>query len=135
MKAPRKPSPEAPQANDDDHNFYTAVYRLVRAIPRGRVMTYGQIAVLLGHPRAARAVGYALKACKGHDVPWQRVINAQGSISARSEVLRPTRQRQLLEQEGIVFDARDTCDLNKLRWEPEDPERYLYRKVVEFPLR
>lgn len=130
MKAPREPAPQA----DNTQNFYTAVYHLVRQIPRGRVMTYGQIAVILGHPRAARAVGYALKACKGHDVPWQRVINAQGSISARGEVVRPTRQRELLEREGVVFDARDTCDLKKLRWEPKDPERYLYRKVVEFPL-
>lgn len=117
-----------------DENFYTAVYRLVRDIPKGRLMTYGQIAVILGHPRAARAVGYALKACKGHAVPWQRVINAQGRISAKGEVLRPMRQRELLEREGIVFDVQEICDLKALRWEPKHPEQYLFRKVVEFPM-
>ena len=62
--------------------FYEAVYRIVRDIPRGRVMTYGQIATILGAPRAARAVGYALRASgKRSDVPWQRVINFRGGIS------------------------------------------------------
>ena len=130
MKAPTKDALPA----EAEENFYTAVYRLVREIPKGRLMTYGQIAVILGHPRAARAVGYALKACKGHDVPWQRVINAQGRISAKGEVVRPMRQRELLEREGVAFDRAETCDLKGLRWEPKDPERFVYRKSVEFPM-
>lgn len=121
-------------ANDPDTNFYEAVYRLVRDIPRGRLMTYGQIAVLLGHPRAARAVGYALRACRGKDVPWQRVINAQGRISAKGEVERPMLQRQLLQKEGIKFDATETCDLKKHRWEPDDPTPYVFQAKREFPL-
>lgn len=115
-------------------NFYEAVYRVVRDIPRGRLMTYGQIAVLLGHPRAARAVGYALRACRGKDVPWQRVINAQGRISAKGEVERPMLQRVLLEKEGVAFDLSETCDLRTLRWEPKDPDRYLFHASREFPL-
>jgi len=116
-------------------NFYEAVYRVVRTIPRGKVMTYGQIAVILGHPRAARAVGYALKASARHDdVPWQRVINHKGRISARSEVERPLLQRELLEAEGIEFDEDDCCDLTNRRWEPPEPERFVFEPRIEFPI-
>lgn len=125
-----KPAPAA----EEGLNFYEAVYRLVRDVPRGRVVTYGQVAVLLGHPRAARAVGYALRACRGKDVPWQRVINAQGRISARGEVERPMQQRVLLEREGVRFDEHDACDLKALRWEPKDPARYVFQSRLEFPL-
>ena len=115
-------------------NFYDAVYRLVRAIPRGRVMTYGQIATILGSPRAARAVGYAMRASGGlGDVPWQRVINSRGRISAKNEVERPMLQRKLLEAEGVEFDAADACDLEGLRWTPSDPEMYVFETEREFP--
>ncbi|MFM1921956.1 MAG: hypothetical protein RLZZ303_3590, partial [Candidatus Hydrogenedentota bacterium] len=83
-------------------NFYEAVYKLVRDIPRGRVMTYGQIATILGVPRAARAVGYALRGCSDPRVPWQRVINRQGEISGKGAGERPLLQRELLEEEGVV---------------------------------
>lgn len=103
-------------------------------IPRGRVMTYGQIAMILGSPRAARAVGYAMGASGGvGDVPWQRVIDAQGRISAKNEAERPLLQRKLLEAEGVVFDAADTCDLGVLRWAPADPEAYVIETEREFP--
>lgn len=114
-------------------NFYEAVYRLVRDIPRGRVMTYGQIATILGHPRAARAVGYAMRASKDTDVPWQRVINRNGGISARSEVDRPIEQRLRLEEEGVEFGLDDTCDLKKHQWEPADPERYVFHARNDLP--
>ncbi|MBI1318081.1 MAG: methylated-DNA--[protein]-cysteine S-methyltransferase [Candidatus Hydrogenedens sp.] len=103
-------------------NFYDAVYAIVRDIPRGKVMAYGQIATILGVPRAARAVGYALKACDAKQVPWQRVINAQGRISGHGE--RPALQRALLEKEGIRFDADGACDLKRKQWHPPDPEQY-----------
>ncbi len=82
--------------------FRRAVYRVVRQIPRGRVATYGQIATLLGRPRAARAVGRALKSCPSN-LPWHRVVNAQGGISARARVSSMLTQRILLEQEGVAF--------------------------------
>ena len=105
--------------------FYEAVYRLVREIPEGRLMTYGQVATILGAPRAARAVGYALRMSgRRDDVPWQRVINAKGQISLGGDIHRPDLQRTLLEEEGIVFDENDVCDLKRYRWEPEDPDRY-----------
>jgi methylated-DNA-protein-cysteine methyltransferase-like protein len=115
-------------------DFYEAVYRLVRAIPRGRVMTYGQIAAILGLPRAARAVGYAMRAVGNRrGVPWHRVINFRGGISARGEVERPALQRVLLEKEGVRFNSSERCDLKKYRWEPGNSEDYLYEGTPDFP--
>jgi methylated-DNA-protein-cysteine methyltransferase-like protein len=116
-------------------NFYDAVYVLVRDIPCGKVMTYGQIATILGAPRAARAVGYALKACGSADdpVPWQRVINHKGGISARGETARPCEQLTLLEAEGVEFGADATCDLKVYRWDPPDPERYAFALSKDLP--
>ncbi len=109
----------------EPRNFYEAVHRVVRKIPKGRVMTYGQIATILGAPRAARAVGYAMRACPD-EIPWQRVINRKGQISARSQVERPIIQKMLLESEGVRFDDSGTCDLERLRWEPRNPDRFYY---------
>ncbi len=94
--------------------FDRAVYRVVRQIPRGQVVTYGQLAALVGYPRAARAVGYAMKRCP-HDIPWQRVVNARGGISLRRNVSGMMTQRVLLEQEGIGF-RQGRVDLARLRW-------------------
>lgn len=92
----------------------------VRAIPRGRVATYGQIARLAGLEGQARRVGYALAALPaGSGVPWHRVVNAEGRISMRSgdrgvEIL----QRRLLEREGVRFGKSDRIDLTRYRWRP-----------------
>ncbi len=79
-------------------------------------MTYGQIARQLGSPRAARAVGYALRALDEKGVPWQRVLNAQGQISQRSQGGSAQLQRKLLEAEGIEFGPDHRCDLKRYRW-------------------
>src|SRR4030095_14072680 len=82
--------------------FARAVYALVREVPRGKVVTYGQVAAILGHPRPARPVGTALSNLPrpmARLVPWQRVINAAGRISIRGDIQRPDLQRQLLELE------------------------------------
>jgi len=101
----------------DMSNFYASVYRLVAQIPPGKVTTYGQIARWLGHPSAARAVGYALHALPtGSDLPWQRVINAAGRISSRSNRHYETIQRALLEAEGVRFDAYGNIDLPVFGW-------------------
>ena len=118
--------------DSEPRNFYEAVYRVVRKVPKGRVMTYGQIATILGAPRAARAVGYAMRAAPDR-IPWQRVINRKGQISARSEVERPILQKMLLESEGVHFDATGTCDLERLRWEPRNPDRYFYADSKRAP--
>jgi methylated-DNA-protein-cysteine methyltransferase-like protein len=81
-------------------SFERRVWRLVRRIPRGRVATYGQIAALLGRPRAARAVGHAMRGCPV-DVPWHRVVNASGGISVRARMESMLTQRMLLVREGV----------------------------------
>jgi len=99
--------------------FYRAVYRLVRQVPRGKVVTYGQVAAILGHPRAARAVGQALRMLPPmlvRVVPWQRVINSAGSISHRGDIMRPDVQRERLEAEGIQFSRGGKVDLRRARW-------------------
>jgi methylated-DNA-protein-cysteine methyltransferase-like protein len=80
------------------------------------VATYGQIAALLGAPRAARAVGYAMKRCPpGSGVPWHRVLNARGGISLRANVSGMLTQRILLEREGVSF-RNGRADLRQRRW-------------------
>ena len=99
--------------------FFTHVYRLVTKVPRGKVVTYGQVAALLGAPRAARAVGTALRYLPRpliKKVPWQRVINASGGISLRGDVLRAEEQRWLLEEEGVGFDRNGKVNLEQYRW-------------------
>lgn len=98
---------------------YARIYAVVRRIPRGRVATYGQVARLAGMPGQARRVGYALHALRdGSGVPWHRVINARGTVSPRSEPGPERVQRQLLEREGVRFDARGRADLERFRWRP-----------------
>lgn len=110
----------------DLHVFQARVWELVCRIPPGRVATYGQIARLLPPPSgmdpkaylvfSPRWVGGALAACP-EGVPWQRVINAQGRISLRSE---GENQRQLLESEGIKFDDTGRVDLHRFGWSCPD---------------
>ena len=79
--------------------------------------TYGQIARWLGHPSAARAVGYALHALPtGSDIPWQRVINAAGCVSSRCARHYEAIQRALLEAEGVRFDSYGSVDLLRFSW-------------------
>lgn len=92
---------------------------MVRAIPAGRVATYGQIATLAGLPGHARQVGYALYALSDDDVPWHRVINARGEISRRSDPGPEPLQRVMLESEGVVFDEHGRVDLRRFGWEPD----------------
>ena len=90
-------------------NFYQQVYAVVHRIPAGRVSSYGRIANMLGRPRAARAVGYALNALKDDDgrnadVPWQRVVNRVGRISTVNRELSAERQAAILRREGVAVD-------------------------------
>jgi methylated-DNA-protein-cysteine methyltransferase-like protein len=97
---------------------FAAIYALVRRIPRGRVMTYGQIAMLLGNRLSPRAVGWAMHGCPA-GVPWQRVVNAAGGCSTeRMPDVPPGLQRALLEAEGVVFRPNGTLELARYRWSP-----------------
>lgn len=92
---------------------------MVRRIPRGRVATYGQVAREARLPGQARLVGYALHSLpRDTDVPWQRVLNARGEISARSEPGADSIQRALLLREGVRFDSRGRVDLDRFGWRP-----------------
>jgi methylated-DNA-protein-cysteine methyltransferase-like protein len=103
-------------------SFFEQVYRVVRLIPPGRVATYGQIARLLGVPRGARTVGWALRGLpEGGDVPWQRVINARGSISLAPGRVGAAIQRALLEDEGVAFGANGCVDLSDYGWSGLSP--------------
>lgn len=107
-------------------SFFERVYRVVRQIPAGKVASYGQIAALLGHPQAARTVGWALNAlshAQAAEVPWQRVINSAGRISISRADLGAELQRALLEEEGIEFDARGYVDMRQFGWEGMDWEQ------------
>lgn len=98
--------------------FNERVYTLVRRVPRGRVITYGTLAALLGDPRKAREVGWAMNTCPD-DVPAQRVINRLGGVSGPSRAGADRRRRQL-EAEGVVFDAEGRCDLDRYGWVPPE---------------
>ncbi len=115
--------------------FHRLVYRLVRKVPRGKVVTYGQVAAILGQPRAARAVGQALRMLPSgllKVVPWQRVINAAGRVSIRGDVYRPDLQRELLEAEGVRFARTGKVDLKRARWAGPSRE-WVTRLRQEFP--
>jgi methylated-DNA-protein-cysteine methyltransferase-like protein len=94
--------------------LWKRVHALVRRVPAGRVVTYGQVAALVGAPRAARAVGQAMRVCPS-GVPWHRVVNGRGAISPRDDGSGALSQRLLLEGEGVRF-ARGRIDLGRYRW-------------------
>jgi methylated-DNA-protein-cysteine methyltransferase-like protein len=97
---------------------YRSIYAVVRRIPKGKVATYGQVAELAGLPRQARQAGYALAALDDARVPWHRVLNARGEISARSAPGAEELQRLLLEREGVRFDAHGRVALAAQLWRP-----------------
>jgi methylated-DNA-protein-cysteine methyltransferase-like protein len=109
----------------DKETFYARVWDLVRKVPAGKVVTYGQVAGLIEPPEGLltrqylafgpRWVGSAMAHCP-KDVPWHRVINAQGKISQRASGSH-LRQQKRLEAEGVVFDSAGRIDLGKYGWE------------------
>jgi len=95
------------------------IYAVVARIPRGRVATYGQVATLAGLPRRARLVGHALRILPEEiDVPWHRVVNAQGKISARGDLFgHEDLQAELLRREGVHFTG-SAISLTRYQWHP-----------------
>jgi methylated-DNA-protein-cysteine methyltransferase-like protein len=96
-------------------SFDREVYAFVRRIPAGRTVTYGQVATMLGRPRAARAVGGAMRRCPP-GVPWHRVLNAEGRISRRARAASMLTQRMLLEREGVTL-RRGRVDMARYAWD------------------
>ncbi|MES1946290.1 MGMT family protein [Salinisphaera sp. C84B14] len=104
--------------NSSSQNTYSDVFDAVRRIPYGRVSTYGDIARLIGRPRAARVVGYAMHRCPP-GLPWHRVINAQGRISLPADSTAGLSQRRRLEEEGVVLIG-GRVDLDRFGWPDAD---------------
>lgn len=101
-------------------SFRDQVYHMVEQIPKGKVATYGQIAYLCGKPRAARAVGNALRINPfGENVPCHRVVNAKGELSGAFAFGERNRQRDLLESEGVRFCPDGSVDLKRYIWRQE----------------
>jgi len=103
----------------NDRKYRERVYEIVRTIPMGRVMTYGQIAGILGEGYTPRTVGFVMHGADTKETPWQRVINSQGACSTGRMTLPVNLQQQILEAEGIKFDAKGRCDLKIYQWSPE----------------
>ena len=108
--------------NVDDKTYRERVYAIVRQIPPGRVMTYGQIAVILGEGYTPRTIGYVMHGADSEKVPWQRVINSQGKCSTGKMTIPVNLQQSMLEAESITFDEKGRCDLKQFQHFPEGLE-------------
>ena len=103
-----------------DYALYERIYQVIDQVPYGMVSTYGDIAMIVGGGCDARTVGYALNEMSKEregTTPWQRIINREGGISTRGLL-----QRQLLEAEGVAFDAHDHVIMARFRWVGPDRE-------------
>ena len=101
-------------------SVFEKIYDVVRRIPKGRVATYGQVALLAGNPRWARVVGYALHNNPAPGViPCHRVVSREGRVAEAFVFGGGRAQRELLEKEGIVFEEDGRIDLNKYRYIPD----------------
>ncbi len=103
----------------NEQSYRERVYEIVREIPVGRVMTYGQIAEILGAGYTPRTIGYVMHAADTQDVPWQRVINSQGACSTGKMTLPVNLQQKMLGDEGVEFNEKGRCDLKIYLWSPE----------------
>ena len=122
---PRRLTRSAPRVHGDVQgdrkSGWEKVYRLVRRIPKGKVMSYGQIATLLESRLSPRAVGWAMHGCP-EGVRWHRVVNASGGCSTDHIPDIPEGlQRAMLEAEGVEFRDNGTLDLRRYRWDPRPP--------------
>jgi methylated-DNA-protein-cysteine methyltransferase related protein len=104
-----------------ESDFKRRVYVLVAQIPKGRVMTYGQIAALCGNPRAARIVG-GIAHFGPLELPWQRVVNKKGGLAGGYYGGKAGHKRDL-EAEGVIVSNDFTVEIDKLLWNPGQQNR------------
>lgn len=107
----------------NDQKYRERVYEIVHDIPSGKVMTYGQIAEILGAGYTPRTVGFVMHGADTNKVPWQRVINSKGACSTGKMTLPINLQQKMLEDEGVVFNEKGCCDLKEYLWLPEGFEK------------
>jgi len=124
--------------------FQEAILRVVRLVPPGRVVSYGQVAAYIGSPRAARQVGWALRSLEGTpDFPWWRVLNNAGKITIKGNLYNSAQmQKELLEAEGVLINAAFELDMERYRFRPDalalqslklDPD-YIASVLVKYDL-
>ncbi|MCD7993495.1 MAG: MGMT family protein [Clostridia bacterium] len=97
-------------------DFYKRVGITVRAVPEGKVATYGQIALLCGKPKNARQVGYTLNRGLAGEVPAHRVVNSQGYLTGAASFEHPDLQRMLLEEEEVLVSTEGRVDMKRDGW-------------------
>ncbi len=101
-------------------NIYDVIYEVVRAIPKGRVSSYGAVAAAIGAKSGARVVGYAMNNCTGvkPKVPAHRVVNRNGLLTGKHHFETETRMEELLKKEGIKVKDDKVVDFEKIFWDP-----------------
>ena len=100
-------------------NTFQKIYEEVKKIPKGKVATYGQIALMAGNPRWSQIVGYALHSNPEPGViPCHRVVNKEGKLAKSFAFGGKNMQRDILKKEGVIFLDEDTVDLEKCRYNP-----------------
>lgn len=109
-----------PQEQKDKTSLYDAIYDVVRAVPKGRVTSYGAVAAAIGAASGARVVGYAMNNCAGikPKVPAHRVVNRNGMLTGKHHFSPPERMQQLLEKEGVKVKDDMVVNFDKLFWDP-----------------
>jgi methylated-DNA-protein-cysteine methyltransferase related protein len=124
--------------------FSTQVIEIIKCVPYGKVVSYGQVAALAGVPRAARQVGFALKRNESDgDIPWWRVINNEGRITIKGNFYNSAvLQKQMLEDEGIIVSKDFVVDMQEYRFRPnidqmrsmQLDDEYIERLIVKYGL-
>jgi len=104
--------------------FSEQVLKIVKSIPKGKVVSYGQVALITGNPRAARQVGWVLNQLSDDATPWWRVINNSGRISIKHSEYTALEQRERLEREDIVVSKNFEIDIERYRYKSVSPPQY-----------
>ena len=120
-------APDARPLTTGPTAFARRVVAMTRSIPRGRVATYGDIAVLAGRPGAARAVGNVMRTCEDPTIPCHRVVAAGGALGGYTD---PLRKKQQLAAEGVTFSGRRIRQFRELRWTGDTPATLRRRRPV-----
>lgn len=100
-------------------DFIRRVYSIVRQVPPGKVISYTQVAMMAGRPRAARTVGYAMRCCPFSDVPCHRVLRQDGTLPPAAMFEGTDGQALLLRMENVEISEGRKVDMRRYRWHPE----------------